>query len=325
MPLPRIDERVPIYRLFGRNVAVEPPLVTRVAPSLGGSVDLLVEPMEDLNTSCDPGEPFFRSAPLAPGDESWLTAFRSGERYVLRFADAADFLIEASRVRVSLRAEGDRATAETYLLGIVLALWLERSGSVCLHSSAVAAPAGGIGFLGFNRAGKSSLAASFLATGALLLTDDVLALDGSDQGTMLAQPSYPQMRLWPTTAVEFVAAAHELEPVHPAFDKKRVPIGGDAGLGAFQDRAVELRALFLPERGGSEIALSRLSPRDAAIELVRHSFLGALGEAAIGAGQRFERLIAVAERVPALRLAYPNGLEHLPAVRAAILERLEAL
>jgi hypothetical protein len=210
-------------------------------------------------------------------------------------------------------------------LGIVLALWLERSGSLCLHASAVNTPSQAVGFLGFNRAGKSSLAASFLASGVPLLTDDVLALELDERGRVVAQPGFPQLRLWPASAEELVEKAHQLEPVHRDFDKRRVPVGGSVGLGSFHESAAEVRALMLPERKGTQIELARLRPREAAIELVRHSFLGALGEAALGAGRRFERLVAVAERVPVFRLAYPNGLEHLTAVRGAILGRLSAL
>ncbi len=315
---------MPTYRLFGRNVSVETAWVTPVAGSPGGPVDLVVESLPEPELSRFRDEPFFRSAPLVAGDESWLAAYRDGARYVLRFHNVGSFLIEPGRIGFSPEAEGDPAAAEICLLGIVMALWLELSGSLCLHASAVHTRSHGIGFLGFNRAGKSSLAASFLAAGSLLLTDDVLALDRDDHGRVMAQPGFPQLRLWPASAEELVDNAHDLEPVHPDLEKRRVPVGG-GGLGSFHDAAAELRALVLPERQGAEIELAHLTPRQATIELVRHSFLGTLGEAAIGAGRRFERLVAVAERVPVFRLAYPNGLEHLPAVRGAILERLSAL
>jgi hypothetical protein len=320
---------VPTYRLYGRNVSVETPLVTPVPAGPAGPagpVDLRVEslPEGELRHFLKASEPFFRSEPLVSGEEIWLAAYRDGERLVLRFSDAVDFLIEPGRIGFSLGREGNPRVAETYLLGIVLALWLERSGSLCLHASAVNTPSQAVGFLGFNRAGKSSLAASFLAAGIPLLTDDVLALELDERGRVVAQPGFPQLRLWPASAEELVEKAHQLEPVHPDFDKRRVPVGG-AGLGSFHEAAAEVRALMLPDRKGTEIVLTRLTPREAAIELVRHSFLGALGEAALGVDRRFERLVAVAERVPVFRLTYPNGLEHLPAVRGAILERLSAL
>ncbi|HXU31761.1 MAG TPA: hypothetical protein VN851_14400 [Thermoanaerobaculia bacterium] len=315
---------MPIYRLFGRNVSVETPWVTPVVRSPGGPIDLVVEilPRPEL-PPLDAG-PFFRSAASPPGAESWLTAYRDGERYLLRFLDVGDFLIEPGRIGFSPSKDADPAPYEAYLLGIVFGLWLELSGSLCLHASAVNPPSCAIGFLGFNRAGKSTLAASFLGANVPFLTDDVLSLDLDERGRVMAQPGFPQMRLWPASAHELVRNSHQLEPVHPDFDKRRVPVGG-RGHGAFHDSAVELGALFLPVREGSAIELSRVSPSEAMIELVRHSFLGALGEAAVGVARRFERIAAVAARVPIFRLSYPDGLKQLPRVREAILERLSAL
>ena len=77
-------------------------------------------------------------------------------------------------------------------------------------------------------------------------------------------------------------------------DKRRVPVG-KGGLGAFVDRKLALRALFLPNRQGATVSTTRLAPREALIELVRHSFLGNLGESVVGIDRRFERLVAIAE------------------------------
>ncbi len=316
---------MPTYLLFGRRVSVEPSLKTLVAPQSEGSIDLVVERVPAVERgSGRRAEAFFESGSLEEGAERWLTAFREGDHHLLRFVEGIEFRVERGRIAYSIGQKGDCASAETYLLGIVLALWLEISGALCLHASAVDTPLGGVGFLGFNRAGKSSLAASFLPEGFSLLTDDVLAVEVDSLGAIVATPSFPQLRLWPRSMDDLVENPTELEPVHPDFDKRRVPVGG-AGLGTFQDSARPLDALFLPVREGSTIEMERLSPREAMIELVRHSFLGALGEAAIGIGRRFERLAWVAERIPVFHLRYPNGLEHLPRVRAAVLGHLEGL
>ena len=307
------------YRWFGRIIATDLPFVVRL-PEGTGAIDVTYTRVDSAEYA---GYRRVFPAELPPGAEPWLEAFVREDRFRLRCVGFADFEIDPDRIECRLDG-GTLAESETFFLGLVSALWLELRGALCLHAAAVVAPFGAVGFLGFNRAGKSSLATSFLSADIPLLTDDVLALDPGNSQGVLAQPGFPQIRLWPTSAEKLVVNAHELEPVHPDFEKRRVPVGG-GGLGTFHDAPADLRALMLPDRRGSEIEFTRLTPREATIELVRHSFLGALGEAAIGVGPRFDRLVAVAERVPVFRLAYPNGLEHLAEVRGAILEQLSAL
>ncbi len=310
---------LPRYRWYGRILESELALAGRLH-EVGGEPVLSLRTIEAIDEGN--GVQIYQSSGLLE-EEPWLRAFRRGNYVRLQLKGVACFDVAAGGIYYQLKG-GTVGEAEIFFLGLVSTLWLEQAGATCLHGSAVVLPGGAVGFLGFNRAGKSSLAACFLDAGFLLLTDDVLAVDIDGTGGVLAQPSFPQMRLWPSAAEEFVENAHQLEPVHPDFDKLRVPVGGN-GLGAFHDSAAELGALFLPVREGSNIEITRLTPREATIELVRHSFLGALGEAAIGVARRFERLVAVAERVPVFRLVYPNGLEHLPEVREAILERLATL
>jgi hypothetical protein len=310
------------FRWFGRVLATDLPFVVRL-PETTDAVDVTLTRVAGGAFEGEMDDRRIFSAASEPGEAPWLEAFVHGEATRLRFLEFADFEIAGDRIACRL-AEGTLAEAETFFLGLVSALWLELQGALCLHGAAVVAPSGGIGFLGFNRAGKSSLAASFLTAGNPLLTDDVLALEPGAGERVMAQPSFPQLRLWPQSAEMLTGEERQFEPVHPRFEKRRVPVD-EEGIGSFHDRASDLRALFLPDRSGSEIELARLTPREATIELVRHSFLGALGEAAIGVGPRFDRLVSVAERVPVFRLAYPNGLEHLPRVRQAILERLSTL
>ncbi len=309
------------WRWFGRVLEADFAFVARL-PRASGETDVTLRRLDH-----PPSEGSFqRIFPVESmaSEETWLEVQvdRNG-RHRVRFAGLASFDVHGNQIDLHLE-EGTLAEAEALFLGVVSALYLELGGSVCLHGSAVVKASSAVGFLGFNRAGKSSLAASFLAAGYPLLTDDVLALDLDDPSGIRALPGLPQIRLWPAAAEQLVEGADELEPVHPGFDKRRVPVGA-GGLGEFFDAATSPRALLLPARGGAEIALELISPREATIELVRHSFLGALGEAAVGIGRRFERLVAIAERLPVYRLVYPEGLDLLPKVRDEILRRLPTL
>jgi hypothetical protein len=137
------------------------------------------------------------------------------------------------------------------------------------------------------------------------------------------------MRLWPDEAQYFLGHYEDLERVHPAYSKRRVPVGPD-GFGTFCDASQPMACLYLPERrdpeeGGMEIVIMPVSPRDAVIELVRHSFTPRVVEAIGLQPQRLDFFAQMVQQVPMRRLSYPSGFEHLPRVREAILEDLESL
>ncbi len=279
------------------------------------------EPPPALFTSPSPS-PFDPDLPA-------LTFHRLPGWDLLRFPGAADFYLDAAGLvlcQIHTSEAGD--AAEAWFLGLVLAYWLERGGRPCLHASALAVDGAAVAFLAWSRAGKSTLAASLLQAGHALLTDDVLPLEPV-QGGFRAIPSYPQMRLWPASAERFVESAGDLPQVHPQIAKRRLPPAALVNAGyAFHTEPCPLTRLYLPERRPPDdpdprIRIEPIRPRDAVIELVRHSFLPRLCEAAGWQERRLDLFTRLASEVPARRLSYPEGYEHLPRVREALLADLE--
>lgn len=255
-----------------------------------------------------------------------LRAATASGHDLLRFGERLQFAIGDGEIACHFTPAVEAREIEILLLGTVLAYWLERRGTCCIHSSAVVTPGGSLGFLAGNGGGKSALAASFLQAGFPLLTDDILAIDRRE-GRFFGRGSYPQMRFWPADAERWTGRADPRDRVHPTVPKIRVAVG-ERGFGAFHAPASPLAALYLPVRrpgpeGGIEIEPVR--PRDAAIELVRESFVAHLVASAPWARDRLARLAAIAAAVPLRRLSYPSGFERLPEVRSALLEDLSGL
>jgi len=228
----------------------------------------------------------------------------------------------------------------------VLSFWLERQGIPALHASAVLIGGRAVAFLSSNQGGKSGLAATLMQSVHPLLTDDILPVEEQD-GVFLGRPGYPTIRMWPDEAACFLGAYEHLPLVHPELTKRRVPVGGD-GFGSFCDTSQPLACIYLPDRrdasGASttpeisavghpgrhpsqpdgavpntDVEILPVSPRDAVIELIRHSFSAHQVEAAGLAPQRLNFFARLAQQVPMRRLIYPAGFEHLPRVREAIL------
>lgn len=246
---------------------------------------------------------------------------------VVRLTDEADFYLFSDRILCQAADSFADQLVEIRFLGPVLALWLERQGIPTLHAAAVTDNCRTAAFLSGNYAGKSSLAAAFVQAGYALLTDDMLAIE-RHSGTFWGRPGYPQMRLWPDEARHFVGHK-ELEQIYPGCSKRRVPIGL-GGFGSFSEKSQPLSCIYLPERrssagNGSDITISPVPPRFAAMELIRHTFTPRLVEALGLQPLRLAQFSALIDAVPVRRISYPGGFDLLPRVRDMILADLEKL
>lgn len=319
----------PVYRLFGVTLASDFAFANRLVPSaavpdIRFSCSDRVDPRIDL----DPAEARYQSPSRTPSGEPRLCLYHREDCDVLSFSPIADFFLYPERILCRLRDPALAYWVEIYLLGTVLAYWLERSGVLALHASAVVIEDQAVGLLASNGGGKSSLAAGLMQGGYRLLTDDVLAVSHR-AGQLLGHPGYPSMRLWPGEAEHFLGHFEGLPRVLPELPKRRLLVG-HPGFGAFCNQAQPLRCIYVPERRdpeawGSRIEIVPLAPAAALIELVQHSFIPRLVAAAGWQARRLDRLAGMVERVSIRRLRYPSGFGYLPEVGEAIVRDLTDL
>lgn len=315
-------------RLYGFHLASDFPLATvcgdgssRDSPHLTFSVCRLA-PASPLWQQTPP---VYASPWQTENGESASLLYRTPGFEVLRFPGLFDFYLWTDRIVCHLLDPGSRLLVEIRLLGPVFAYWLERREMPALHASAVAVDRRAAAFLSTHGAGKSGLAAALMRAGASLLTDDVFPLEERN-GAFLGRPGYPQMRMWPDEATHFLGGFEHLPIVHPELSKRRVPIIGPGGFGTFHDAPLPLGCLYLLERqpdGDARIEIREVSPRDALIELLRHSFTPLLVEAAGLQPARFDLLSRLVLQVPVKRLRYPSGFDRLPRVAEAVRRDLE--
>lgn len=320
------------YRLYGLDVASAFPFshpVPELAGGEDGPPDLVFERIEagplPGEEDAEP-EPVYRSPELRPNGEPVLTARRAGPITLLRYTGEASFSVAEHRIVGRPEAPGadGRTLLELRLLGLVLAFWLERSGVLTLHASAVAVGDRAVAFLAGKEGGKSSLAASFLDAGHRLLTDDVLAVRVPETGgtAFEALPAYPEMRFRPADAARRLGAerAAELPLAHPWAAKVRMPVD------AFEPEPRRLARIYLPERvsGRAEevgaVAIEPLAPRRALVALLADSFLPRLVGAMGWEVRRLDPLARLVAAVPVRRVRFPDGLERLPEVAERLAE-----
>jgi len=334
------------YSLFGLSLASDFPFKTCLAPfetslatGMSASGVAAADEVADEKSRIDlefrriPEAPFDLPPEIMDDSKSCRTPDGEGAGYLyrletvdfLRFIGCADYYLGFDRIDCHIRDADRLNLVEIQLLGSGLSYWLERRGFPTLHSSAVEIEGAAVAFLSQNNGGKTGLAAALIRQGQRLITDDVLPLEATEQ-EILARPGYPQMRMWPDEAAHYLDRWQDLETVHPAHSKRRVPVSARN----FCNSKTPLKCLYLPLRrpaneGATRVEITPLKPRDALIELVRHSFAPYIVEAMGWQEWRLSFFARLVKRLPVRRLIYPSGFDHLPRVSEEILEDLRGL
>lgn len=316
------------HRLYGRTLTSAFDFANRLAPGAGSG---------ELTFDCVRSAPFpgaleevvpAYASPARPGDgKSDILVYHLESCWVVRFRDT-DFHLFDDRIVCHLPDPELQYLAEIQLLGVVFSCWLERRGIPALHASAISVEDRAAAFLSTAGGGKSSLGMTFMQEGYPLLTDDILAVERTGE-SHLAHPGYPQVRMWPDQAERFLGRYDDLEIVHPAFSKRRVPVG-KGGFGSFCEASRTLACLYLPERRdsderGTEIEISAVPRREGLMRLIGNSFVAPIVQTLGLEPRRMELLGPLLSQVPVRRLSYPDGMEHLPRVRRAVVADLAVL
>jgi hypothetical protein len=254
-----------------------------------------------------------------PDGTLWTEFHRADGGYLLRFPQLADFRVAADARAVTCVPvpEVSEGTTQHLYLNQVLPLVLSKLGKLVFHASAVEIGAGAVAFVGESGRGKSTLAASFAVSGCRFLTDDGLVVEPSGGGYE-ALPSHPSIRLWDDSeaALLIPLAARRAPPVHYTAKARFL---ADEDL-AFCEAARPLRRVYFLGDGSAErIELQRLSPAEALVEWVKHSFLLDIEEQSRLASH-FDQVARLANERIHYRLDYPRRFEDLSKVRQAIVE-----
>lgn len=292
-----------------------PDLTIRLGEPLPGSLsNQYPQPVYQSQSTLEQGESLFKLYRLEGHDEVHISNLA-----VYKILPEHIFVHPAPRITPDW--------LEGTLLGGVLAYWLEKHGVYSLHATAVSVGSRALAFLASDSGGKTTLAAVLMQSGCSLLSDNLLPIEESET-RILASPSYPNMRMWPAEAQYFVDRQLLLEPVVPGWKKLRVPVG-EGGFGTYRTEDTPLVCIYLPQRRDSspfgQVEITPLSPQHAAIELMRHIYLARLAALPDLAAPRLQFCTRIGQILPVRLLSYPSGLEHLSAVRQAILDDLETL
>jgi hypothetical protein len=185
------------------------------------------------------------------------------------------------------------------LIARVLPLVATLQGLEVLHASGVEVEGGAIGVLADSGVGKSSLAVHLYLRGRPFLTDDLLSLERTPEGEVVAHPGFGIVAVRP-------AEKHVLTPE----DLRRLGSMVSRGSKAHYElqrssRPLPLRALYLLERTeeGDDVQIDR-QPAPDPLSLLAGTFVR-LVQTPARLLNHLDLCAAIAAEVPVFRLAVP--------------------
>ena len=278
------------YIAYGLAIASEIPLKELVAvpaPSpeaagAGNAVSIRIGPVDRTSVDKPVGGPLL-----------WA---RRGDACLFYSEVGAIHITAGCRIVVDLVEGADERPIRLYLLGPALAILLHQRNLLVVHASAVSVNGRVAVFAAEKGEGKSTLAAAMHARGHPLVTDDLLPVDLQNPDRLMAQPGFPQLKLMPEAAAQFGADPESLPRLHPDFDKR-----ARAAQENFPREPLPLSRIFILESGDND-AIEPIAPQQRFIELVRHSYLAQVLAATGESADHFRQVVALAQRVPVLRL-----------------------
>jgi hypothetical protein len=225
---------------------------------------------------------------------------------LLHYDHSGGFLVRnGRRIVVGASVDPSQRLARHLIIGVCMGLALHQKGHLTLHASAVGLEEGVAAFIGWKRRGKSTTASALCAIGGRLVTDDIVAVPPGEDATVL--PGFPQMRLDPEAVAATLDTAPEDLPRLHEDHQKRIGRADQR----FQREPRPLRCVYVLE-WGDDFGAEPLSPRDAFVQLLQHSYAQRfLGQAA-ATPSHFAKVKDLVEAVPMVRLERPRALDRLP-------------
>lgn len=317
------------YRIFGLTIASNFPFSYTLSFSTAQHTDLTLTCSSEtpFQWQVEDHQPIYTSPFKLANGENFLKVYRLDRAEVAHFSGVADFYIRGNGIICYLLPSGTYLEAEKYFLGAVLALWLEQQHIPVLHASAVQIDhSQATAFLSHSGGGKSTLAATMLAAGHVLLTDDILPVQKKDDSYWV-YPGHPEIRLLPAEYALFKNTLRTVGPDGSGLEKKRLS-ALEAPIPEWYEQPSQLKCIFILKRDKKQsiVCMQSVSKRDAVLELLRYSFAARLVDAiGLSSSIRLTFFADIAQHIPIRRLIYPENHACLPAVRQAVLKELDQL
>ena len=289
------------YYAYGLTIAADVPLPELVEAPAGASADDDDVVIAQASLEPPPSDAVFEHRYVAHSENGTYFYWRDL---------GAFFVSEGCIIHYDLQPGSDEETFRLPLLGICLGTLLHARGLLTLHASAVSMEDQAVAFVGWKGTGKSTTAAALHARGHALLTDDVLALDVSEEGVFV-RPAFPQLKLSTSALAAVGGDVQQTDAIAPHLPKRRLTQL------AFEKRRLPLAGIYVLSENET-LSCTRLAPRTAFLAVLSQTyaprFVGTEGTGV----DHFNQVQQLLQHVPVYLLERPRRLEELDAFAAFI-------
>lgn len=252
----------------------------------------------------------------------WSLAYATPRDIFLNFQGIGSLLVRKGReILLNPRPESDDALTRMLVLGPGLGGVLHQRGMLVLHSGAVQVDGRAVVFIGKQGLGKSSIAAAMYHRGHAVVADDVVAIDfdtASEPPNVL--PGFPLLKIFPEVAEACMGDRWQELPTVTSNISKRV-LRTERG---FPQSPLPLAKVYLLEEA-DRTAIEPLSPREALIELVRHTYFVMVLKDTQTSARHFQQCTKLLETVEVARLRRPDDVSALFEVADRVEEDVRRL
>jgi hypothetical protein len=233
---------------------------------------------------------------------------------LLDYSQVGRILIAAGRDIVVPPASASLEWLRLVLSGTAVALLLHQRGRLCLHASSVVMDGRAILLAGASGAGKSTTAAALVERGAMLLADDITAVDTAPDGTMVAFPGLQTLRLSHESVAALPGHARRAASRDVADEKQLIASPGAPAHSAYPIAAIcwlrredRARPVVRPITGVARFAM-----------IEKNLFRPRMARVVSDPRRRFEICSRLATTVPLVEIARPESGFHLEQLCACI-------
>lgn len=291
------------YRVFGITLWADCPLPGLMPCPEGKEPDVRLYQVEAL--------PEMRTAPRSVKP---FTSFNATE-LLLDLPSTARFLVRDGREIFLQPLLPDWERIQLVMQSSVLAALLYQRDVLPYHMSGVVSPAGRVWlFAGPSRVGKSTTALKLRERGYTYFTDDTVVFYPAETGELHAVASFPLVKAWKNTMeVQTTYAMEEAFLPNPEVEKYSIRIPDE-----FVTDPLPVAGIVLLKQAGDEIAIRKLSARDALVhvgqQVYRRPWMVALGKQRL----QFESSSLIAQRVPVWEATRPKDAPTFDAFADAL-------
>lgn len=242
----------------------------------------------------------------------------SPEGTVLHVPNVARFLIREGReIVIEAEAGASDRNVRLYVLGSAFGALLHQRRMLPLHANMIGIGGRGVAFSGRSGAGKSTIAAWFYDRGHSVLADDVCAIAPGGDGSVLAHPGVPRLRLWREALEESGRTTEGHRRSFDNLDKWDVPTSSHAVGPIVLDRIYMLGTAHAEDR---EPIVRRLTGSRAVDALVANTYRGGYVAMAGLTAAHLAACVSVARRVPVFEAKRVWGFDAFDRQAALLME-----